>query len=339
MVEYMRRSRKRKKQRKIIILSMICLLCIMTAGYAAFQTNLNISAKGNIIDKGITPEKLKNAYCNQTAGDGLYKSTHENNRCIYRGADPNNYIIFNNEVWRIISIESDNTLKITKKDSIGNHIYDQSGKRYQSSGYCNNQNYGCKVWGSNKTMLNISENNISSMPREINGNTYTLPSEEASINIYLNNEYYNSLNQNSKQKIATHIFNVGLIKDASNQTLEIDLQQEKTYKWKVNIGLINSTDYIQASTNSNCKSISSSKLEPYPCKDNNFLENNQSWWTMTPISSNTNVMHVWFKDGAYKRIWFGDCSRSLNIHPTLYLKTDMYLKGEGTKNNPYIIKD
>ena len=46
----MRRSRKRKKQRKIIILSMICLLCMMTAGYAAFQTNLNISAKGNIKD-------------------------------------------------------------------------------------------------------------------------------------------------------------------------------------------------------------------------------------------------------------------------------------------------
>ena len=44
----MRRIRKKKKQRKIIILSMICLLCIMTAGYAAFQTNLNISAKGNI---------------------------------------------------------------------------------------------------------------------------------------------------------------------------------------------------------------------------------------------------------------------------------------------------
>lgn len=30
------------------MLSMICLLCIMTSGYAAFQTNLNISAKGNI---------------------------------------------------------------------------------------------------------------------------------------------------------------------------------------------------------------------------------------------------------------------------------------------------
>ena len=45
----MRRSRKQKKQRKIIIVSTLSLLCIMTAGYAAFQTNLNITAKGNLI--------------------------------------------------------------------------------------------------------------------------------------------------------------------------------------------------------------------------------------------------------------------------------------------------
>ena len=44
----MRRNRKQKKQRKIIIASIISLLCIMTAGYSAFQTNLNITAKGTI---------------------------------------------------------------------------------------------------------------------------------------------------------------------------------------------------------------------------------------------------------------------------------------------------
>ena len=44
----MRRNRKQKKQRKIIIASVISLLCIMTAGYSAFQTNLNITAKGTI---------------------------------------------------------------------------------------------------------------------------------------------------------------------------------------------------------------------------------------------------------------------------------------------------
>ena len=43
--------RKLKKQRKIIVISLICFMFIMIGGYAAFQTNLNIIAKGNIIEK------------------------------------------------------------------------------------------------------------------------------------------------------------------------------------------------------------------------------------------------------------------------------------------------
>lgn len=45
-----RRNKKRKKQRKIVTIATISLLFIITSGYAAFQTNLNITAKGNIKD-------------------------------------------------------------------------------------------------------------------------------------------------------------------------------------------------------------------------------------------------------------------------------------------------
>ena len=44
-------KRKYKKQRKIIVVSLIAFLFIMVGGYAAFQTNLNITAKGNIVDR------------------------------------------------------------------------------------------------------------------------------------------------------------------------------------------------------------------------------------------------------------------------------------------------
>lgn len=43
-----RRRRRRKGSNKIIVISSLCLLLILTAGYAAFQTNLKITAKGNI---------------------------------------------------------------------------------------------------------------------------------------------------------------------------------------------------------------------------------------------------------------------------------------------------
>ena len=59
-----------------------------------------------------------------TSGDGLYKDEYEEGRYIYKGTNPNNYITFNNETWRIISIESDKTIKIMREESIGNRPWD-----------------------------------------------------------------------------------------------------------------------------------------------------------------------------------------------------------------------
>lgn len=56
----MRRRRKNKRNIKIFIGLTICLLLIMTVGYAAFRTNINITAKGNIIDKSRVIQSWEN---------------------------------------------------------------------------------------------------------------------------------------------------------------------------------------------------------------------------------------------------------------------------------------
>ena len=60
-----------------------------------------------------------------TSGDGLYKDEYED-RYFYKGANPNNYINFNNSLWRIISIENDGTIKIMKNENIGEMAWDTS---------------------------------------------------------------------------------------------------------------------------------------------------------------------------------------------------------------------
>ena len=50
------------------------------------------------------------------SGDGLYKDEYEDGRYAYKGTDPDNYIMFNDELWRIISIESDDSIKIIKNE-------------------------------------------------------------------------------------------------------------------------------------------------------------------------------------------------------------------------------
>lgn len=109
------RRRKRKKQRKIIIISVISLLFIMTIGYAAFNTNLNINIKANLKEIAATTLKKKIV----TSGDGLYEDSLIPQRYIYKGTNPDNYIKFNQETWRIISIEPDNSIKIIKQDDLG----------------------------------------------------------------------------------------------------------------------------------------------------------------------------------------------------------------------------
>ncbi len=71
-----------------------------------------------------------------SSGDGLYKDEYED-RYFYRGANANNYITFNNEIWRIVSIENDGTIKIIKNNSIENSVFHSSAQSVWSSAIIN----------------------------------------------------------------------------------------------------------------------------------------------------------------------------------------------------------
>lgn len=109
------RKEKRNKTKKIIITTSISFLFIMVVGYAAFNTQLSLKAKGNIKSKKAF-DMLKENVVDE--GDGLYKDIYEDGRYFYKGTNPNNYITFNNETWRILSVETDGSLKIIRKHSI-----------------------------------------------------------------------------------------------------------------------------------------------------------------------------------------------------------------------------
>ncbi|MCI9585860.1 MAG: hypothetical protein HFH45_04420 [Bacilli bacterium] len=360
----MRRNRKRKKQRKIIIASVISLLFVMTVGYAAFQTNLNITAKGNITSKGITPQELKNTFTTQ--GEGLYKDTTEDGRYIYKGKNPNNYITFNGEEWRIIAIEKDNTVKIIRTEGVGGTAFDPGyvtnipgitiansveGTRYSNSStdYCHysdanipEQYNGCNVWGSKSTMLNQAGVNITSMPKEVGSSqTYTLPEKEAYINTYLNGEFYNNLNEKSQKLVETHLWNVGIIKNQDGQTLETDLSQEKAYKWRGKVALLNTTDYVKSNTNTEmCGSINlnydTGSYET--CKTTNWLSYESYNWTMSAYSQPNRSRYVWtvYHAGHFMG---NSAQTTYGFHPALYLSSNIHLKGDGTSDSPFIINE
>ena len=64
------------------------------------------------------------------SGDGLYEDEYEKGKYTYKGANPNNYITFNNEMWRIISIDSTGLIKIMRNESIGYIGWDSSNNNW-----------------------------------------------------------------------------------------------------------------------------------------------------------------------------------------------------------------
>lgn len=117
------RKAKNKRNKQIIMCSLIGLMFLMVCGYAAFNTSLSLRAKGNIVKKKTASEILLESVVDQ--GDGLYKDIYEDERYFYKGAKPNNYITFNDESWRILSVEADGTIKIIKSESIGDMEWDE----------------------------------------------------------------------------------------------------------------------------------------------------------------------------------------------------------------------
>ena len=298
-----------------------------------------------------------------TSGDGLYTDSTEVGRYIYRGANPNNYITLGTDTYRIISVESDNTLKVIKNGSIGNKVFDPGystsitgvtgsnstdGTRYSSTStdycyysYSASSYVGCKVWGSKTTTLDTNGKNVTQMPRAVNGTLYNLPDSEATLNTYLNNDWYNSLSSNVQNIVVSHMFNVGVTKN-DETNLSNTISQEQTYKWKGKVGLMNPSDYVKASTNSVCTSVNAYDSNS-SCHNNNDTHN---WiyagpaaksvsWTIAPSSTSiaTIVFHVY----GGGRLSDNGANRSLGTAPVLYLSSDISLEGDGTSNSPYTV--
>ena len=298
-----------------------------------------------------------------TSGDGLYVDTTEAGRYVYRGANPNNYITLGTDTYRIISVESDNTLKVIKNGSIGNKVFDPGystsitgvtgsnstdGTRYSSTStdycyysYSASSYVGCKVWGSKTTTLDTNGKNVTQMPWTVGGTLKDLPEKEAYLNTYLNNDWYNSLSSNVQNIVVSHMFNVGVTKN-DETNLSNTISQEQTYKWKGKVGLMNPSDYVKASTNSVCTSVNAYDSNS-SCHNNNDTHNwiyagpaaKSASWTIAPSSTSiaTIVFHVY----GGGRLSDNGANRSLGTAPVLYLSSDISLEGDGTSDSPYTV--
>ena len=276
------------------------------------------------------------------SGDGLYKDSYEAGRYIYRGSNPNNYITFNGETWRIIAKEADGTYKIIRNDVLEGRAFDEANHRSTvNNSYCTNPSYGCGVYA--------AVEGIFSSPSGSQSGTVT---EDSSIKIYLNDDYYvNNINETAKEQMTSHIFNIGAVENLNNSGAEADsignnIAGEKWYTWTGNVGLANVRDILRASTNPLCTSATTSYSDYDACNSNYLLDKGTAselyYWTINASSAESGGIsyYAWggIVDSSSAFLYSDDAHYSLYApRPVVFLKAETTLSGEGTQSNPYTI--
>ena len=272
------------------------------------------------------------------SGDGLYADEYESGRYIYRGSNPDNYIIFNDELWRIIAKETDGTYKIIRNDVLANRVYDEANHRSTANNtYCTNSANGCGVYA--------AVDGTFSSPSGSQSGTVT---EDSSIKIYLNDDYYvNNINATAKEQMTSHSFNIGAVEYLSaSDSIEKNIAGEKMYIWTGNVGLVNVSDILRASTNPLCTSASTS-LYNYTACNSNYLLDSGSASSLVYLTINA-CSHE--SGGFSAHVWSGELIGSSALvdnfsafyshsapRPVVFLKSNITLSGSGTQSDPFTI--
>ena len=262
------------------------------------------------------------------SGDGLYEDSTRAGRYVYKGANPNNYIEFNNELWRIISKEADGTYKILRNEVLPEEMaFDSQGAR--TTGYCSQgsaPNYGCNAWSSTANMVGS--------PSEFTNGSYTgTVDADSEMLTFLNGEYLDSITENS-DKIVNHDYNIGAV--VYNNDLATQIEGEKSYKWNGKVGLISESDYINANSDMNtCGTHSKYNSNYTTCRNTNWMYiSGTYWYSLSPLADYSYYVWFFYNDGDLNYI---DAYASYGVRPAVYLTASLSLSGSGTESDPFTI--
>ena len=283
-------------------------------------------------------------------GEGLKIDNTSDANIRYYGSNPNNYVSFNNELWRIIGVFGNN-VKLVRSESLGSLSWDSSESSV-------NNGWGVNEWS------------------------------QADLQVYLNKMYYggtsvtcyngknkkevtcptNTLDETSKGLIDYYTWNTGApnynkLYNSTTKTLDTvefykaergtvngkicrsggncnDTVIRKT-EWTGYIALPYVTDYAYASSENDCNT-KIDKSSSYKCKNNNWMHYGSTWndvmWVLSPGASSGNANLVWLVSGDGSTS-DSSASNPFSAFPTIYLKSNILIEsGKGTSDNPYILK-
>ena len=316
---------------------LIILVCVGYSSYALFsftKTSTNV-IEGTVgeLKKSGTDTLIK--LTNNQNNSGLYTITHEADTTLqmgtnesiteyrYRGANPKNYVKFNNEVWRIIGIfptddgtgNIENRIKIIRNESIGN-----------------------KYWNTTQVASTSNRNNWTgaTLKTELNG-TYLNALSSTTQNMIGNTKYYLGGYANSLQIQKDVMYQYE--RKIKNTTKYSEFYYEANpNSWVGKLALMYASDYGYA-VSDEC-TVNLYNYDNTTCKNNNWLFKGNNEWLLPQYALSASGGGYAFLVNSYGRVTYegrvsGD---QFAVRPVLYLNPDVKITGgNGTSANPYTL--
>ena len=266
----------------------------------------------------------------------------------YIGADPNNYVKFNDELWRIIGVfdtddgtgKVEKRLKIIRNESIGNYTwnYNASGKYINewSIAQLNNLlNSGAYYNRTTGTYYNYNGNSTTASNEDF---TTTGLTEKARAMIG-NAKWYLGGTANytsSSNGLASHFY---------KYERGTGVYSERSTSWTGKVGLIYLSDYGYATSGgatTNRASCLAKELYNWKdssvsdCSNNDWMYNSSnSQWTITPPRDDANGVFFVTSTG---NVDYYYAYSILSVRPVVHLNSAIkVITGSGTKESPYIL--
>ena len=260
----------------------------------------------------------------------------------YSGGTPNNYISFNNELWRIIGIfnvynndtkKDEKLVKIVRNDLLGNYSWDTSPISIDDGN-------GINEWSQADLMMELNTDYLDIT--KTSGTTYWYNGENNLKNgVY---DYSKNIKNAYIDKIANIRWNLGAISpylsaiNTYNQErgiIHVSNPSDgitRTNTWDGKIGLMYPSDYSYASTDSSCRN----NFDTANCTNNNWLFSGEYQHLLSSGHSYPSDVFVIVNSG---QVTYNYAKYTRGVRPVLFLKSDIQItSGAGIKNSPYILK-
>ena len=290
----------------------------------------------------------------------------------YIGKDPNNYVSFDGDIWRIIGVMKDiddgsgnkeNRVKIIRSDEIGGYSWDTSESSinmgygvnewsqadlmkllnpgYESetvggSLYWNNKSGTCyNDLNNGTTSCNFTSTGIKDKLKNMLGNAvWNTGANDGGTYTYKTSKFYELERSTNTGKICTNKYHC-------NDTVA------RTTTWTGKIGLMYPSDYGYATSGGSTKDRATClniKLNDWynsyasDCKNNDWLFNSIDQWTLSPYANSSLAYHVYFVYDTQGRVTDRVASSNTSVRPVGYLLGNVKISsGTGSQDDPFVL--